>query len=219
VLVRRSLAPLLAASLLAFVVAGPGSSHAADGVTTLGSGVKIVSDAAGATAWKLDAPVKVSVTDGTLTSVSLTRRDGRAVRGVQKPTRWSSTGKLVPRTTYVLDATAVAADGTQAVLHDTVRTGAPPKVLRATVSPNGRTVGVGRPLVVTFNYPVRRKAAVESALHVTASRDIGAASWSWTSSRTVQYRPKRFWPARTSVSVTADLRKVQAGPGLWGMQD
>jgi lipoprotein-anchoring transpeptidase ErfK/SrfK len=219
VLVRRSLAPLLAASLLAFVVAGPGSSHAADGVTTLGSGVKIVSDAAGATAWKLDAPVKVSVTDGTLTSVSLTRRDGRAVRGVQKPTRWSSTGKLVPRTTYVLDATAVAADGTQAVLHDTVRTGAPPKVLRATVSPNGRTVGVGRPLVVTFNYPVRRKAAVESALDVRTSRDIDAASWSWTSSRTVQYRPKQFWPARTSVSVTADLRKVKAGPGLWGMQD
>jgi lipoprotein-anchoring transpeptidase ErfK/SrfK len=72
---------------------------------------------------------------------------------------------------------------------------------------------------VTFNYPVRRKAAVESALDVRTSRDIDAASWSWTSSRTVQYRPKQFWPARTSVSVTADLRKVKAGPGLWGMKD
>jgi lipoprotein-anchoring transpeptidase ErfK/SrfK len=141
------------------------------------------------------------------------------VRGELTPTTWRSTGGLVPRTTYVLDATAVAPDGQQTVLHDTVRTGAPPKVLRATVSPNGRTVGVGRPLVVTFNRDVRRKADVEAALHVTTTKDVGPASWSWTSSRTVQYRPQTFWPAYTRVSVTADLRKVHAGPGLWGMTD
>jgi lipoprotein-anchoring transpeptidase ErfK/SrfK len=35
----------------------------------------------------------------------------------------------------------------------------------------------------------------------------------------VQYRPRTFWPAHTGVKVTADLRKVHAGPGLWGMRD
>lgn len=218
--VRRSHAPPLAAAiLLALVASGSGVAQAADPVTPVVPGPQIESAAAGATAWQVDAPVTLAVTDGRLVSATLTSRDGRTVRGVQKRARWTSTGRLVPRTTYVLDAMAVAPDGAQAVLHDTVRTGKPPKILRATVSPNGRTVGVGRPLVVTFNYPVRRKAAVQAALQVRTSRDIGPASWSWTSSRTVQYRPKRFWPARTRVSVAADLRKVRAAPGVWGMKD
>jgi lipoprotein-anchoring transpeptidase ErfK/SrfK len=224
--VRRSLVPLLAAALLATLGATgspPGAQAAVRGTTGTGAtavtGVQVSSKAAGATAWRLDNPVVVTATGGTLLTVTLTGHDGRPVRGTLKPTTWASTGTLVPRSTYVLDATAVAPDGTQAVLHDTVRTGAPPRVLRATVSPNGRTVGVGRPLVVTFNHPVRRKADVEAALHVTTSRALGAASWSWTSSQTVQYRPRAFWPAHTQVSVTADLRKVHAGPGLWGMSN
>ena len=221
-LVRRSLTPLLAVPLLLAVAASGGSlgsAQAADRAPSAVAGLTVESDAAGATAWKLTSPVQVAVTGGTLVSVTLTSRDGRSVRGAQKPARWTSTGTLVPRTTYVLDATALAPDGTQAVLHDTVRTGAPPNVLRASVSPNGRTVGVGRPLVVTFNQSVRRRAAVEAALSVSTSKDIGPAAWSWTSSRTVQYRPRQFWPAYTRVTVTADLRKVNAGRGLWGMKD
>jgi lipoprotein-anchoring transpeptidase ErfK/SrfK len=105
------------------------------------------------------------------------------------------------------------------VLHDTLRTGAPARVLRATISPSGRTVGVGRPLVVTFNHDVRRKADVERALRVRTSKALAASSWSWTSDRTVQFRPRGFWPAYTRVSVAADLRKVHAGPGLWGLRD
>ncbi len=218
-LVRRTLTPLIATAL---AVAGLGAAlpaaQAADGATTRTAPV-LESDAAGSSAWDLGDPVEVAVTGGTLVAVTLTARDGRQVRGTAKPRRWASTGTLVPRTTYVLDATAVGPDGQQSVLRERLRTGAPSRVLRATVSPNGRTVGVGRPLVVTFNYPVRRKAAVEAALRVRTSKAVGAASWSWTSSRTVQYRPRTFWPARTRVSVAADLRKVKAAPGVWGMTD
>ena len=177
--VRRPLVPLLAAILLATLGAAGSlpAAQAADPVPPV-PGVHVTSKAAGATAWKVDAPVAVTATGGTLVSVTLTSRDGQPVRGTLKPTTWTSTGTLVPRSTYVLDATAVAPDGTQAVLHDTLRTGTPPQVLRATVSPNARTVGVGRPLVVTFNHDVRRKADVEAALHVTTTRALGAASWS-----------------------------------------
>ena len=221
-LARRSLTPLLVASLLLALV-GYGATldvaHAAARAATVTAVPQIQSDAAGATAWKVGAPVEVDVIGGTLSAVTLTGPDGRAVRGDLAPTTWTSTGTLVPRTTYVLDATAVAPDGQQSTLHDTVRTGAPPQVLWASISPEGRTVGVGRPLVVTFNQPVRRKAAVEAALSVSTSKDVGPAAWSWTSSRTVQYRPRQFWPAYTRVTVTADLRKVKAGAGLWGMKD
>ena len=224
VLARRSLPLVLAAPLLVLALAGCGATGpdvamAADGPTTTAPAPRITSTAAGATAWKLDSPVRVGVTGGTLTAVTLTGPDGRQVRGTLEATRWTSTGTLVPRTTYVLDASAVGPGGQPATLHDTVVTGKPPQVLRATISPDARAVGVGRPVVVTFNYPVRRKADVEAALAVTASRGIGPASWSWTSSRTVQFRPRGFWPAYTRVSVTADLRKVHAGPGLWGMRN
>jgi len=221
VLARRSLplvlvAPLLLAALALASTALPPVAHGADDTTTA---PRITSAAAGATAWKLDRPVRVRVTGGTLSAVSLTGRDGRTVRGRMAPSRWTSTGRLVPRSTYVLEATAVAPDGQQTTLRERLRTGKPEAVLSARISPDGYTVGVGRPVVVTFNHTVRRKAAVEKALSVTTSRDVGPAAWSWTSSRTVQFRPKGFWPANTRVSVTADLRKVRAGRGLWGMRD
>jgi lipoprotein-anchoring transpeptidase ErfK/SrfK len=225
VLARRPLT-LLVAPMLLLAMGGsalaPAAAQAAGSTATAATVTPapvIASPAAGATEWALDEPVVVSVTGGTLTAVTLTATDGRQVRGEVTAARWTSTGTLVPRTTYALAATAVGPDGQQATLSDTVRTGAPDQVLRATISPNGRTVGVGRPVVVTFNQSVRRKADVEAALHVTTTRDVGAASWSWTSSRTVQFRPRTFWPAHTGVTVTADLRKVHAGPGLWGMRD
>jgi lipoprotein-anchoring transpeptidase ErfK/SrfK len=217
---RRSLVPLLAAAVLAVpVMGGPLTANAVGTSTAATTVLKVTSKAAGSSAWPLGDPVKVTVAGGTLVSATLTGPDGRRVRGQLGTSSWTSTGTLVPRSTYVLDATAVAADGQQAVLHDKLRTGAPPRVLRATISPSGRTVGVGRPVVITFNQAVRRKAEVEAALRVTTSRDIGPASWSWTSDRTVQYRPKQFWAAYTRVRVDADLRKVHAGPGLWGMRD
>jgi lipoprotein-anchoring transpeptidase ErfK/SrfK len=230
---RRFLVPLSAALLAVPFLAGPHTANAtgtstssagtssttASASTTPTTGLRISSKAAGATAWPLADAVKITVSGGTLASATLTGADGRRVRGTATSTTWTSTGTLAPRSTYRLYATAVDALGQQAVLNETLRTGAPARVLRATISPAGRTVGVGRPLVVTFDADVRRKAAVESALHVVANRDIGPASWSWTSDRTVQFRPKAFWPAYTRVSVAADLRKVQAGPGLWGMSD
>lgn len=221
---RRHL-PIVAAPLLLLTLAGCGATdvaQAADGPATtdpVSPAPQIRANAAGATAWSIASPVRVRVTGGSLAAVSLTGPDGRQVRGTLGSTDWTSTGTLVPRTTYVLDASAVAPDGRQATLHDTVRTGTPGRVLRATISPDGRTVGVGRPVVVTFNQPVRRKEDVEAALHVTTSRAVGPAAWSWTSSQSVEFRPRHFWPAYTRVTVAADLRKVHAGPGLWGMRD
>lgn len=222
VLARRPVTTLTAPLILLALAGGIAPAVQAADIATATAVTPppvIASVAAGATAWSLDKPVRVSVTGGTLLTVTLSGLDGRRVRGELTAARWTSTGMLVPRTTYLLAATGVGPDGQQATLSDTVRTGRPPAVLRATISPNGRTVGVGRPIVVTFNHSVRRKAAVEAALQVTTSRDIGPAAWSWTSSRTVQFRPRKYWAAHTDVSVTAELRKVRAAPGVWGMRD
>ncbi len=131
VLARRPLT-VLVAPLLLLGLAGATlpAVHAADGTPAATPAVtpppQIVSEAAGATKWALSKPVRLKVTGGTLTYATLTAKaDGRQVPGEITPTRWSSTGTLVPRSTYILDATAVGPDGQQTVLHETLRTGAP----------------------------------------------------------------------------------------------
>ena len=85
------------------------------------------------------------------------------------------------------------------------------------VWPQGRSnLGAGVPLVVTFDKAVRNKAAVERALNVSASKDIGAAGWFWVDSKKVVFRPKAYWPGNTRVRLTADLSGIQAADGTWG---
>ena len=89
----------------------------------------------------------------------------------------------------------------------------------ATITPSGGEYGVGMPVVIEFAAPVKSREQVESRLRVSTSRDIGEASWFWPDSDTVMFRPKDFWPARTTVRVTADLSDVQLYPGVWGSNE
>ena len=89
----------------------------------------------------------------------------------------------------------------------------------ATITPDGGEYGVGMPIVIEFAAPVKSREAVEENLRVSTSRDIGEASWFWPDSDTVMFRPKDYWPARTTVRVTADLSDVQVFPGVWGSDE
>ncbi|MGI9196076.1 MAG: Ig-like domain-containing protein, partial [Candidatus Nanopelagicales bacterium] len=89
----------------------------------------------------------------------------------------------------------------------------------ATIFPDKGTYGVGMPIVIEFPAPVKSRKNVEEHLRVSTSRDIGEASWFWPDSDTVMFRPKDFWPARTTVRVTADLADVEVLPGMWGSNE
>jgi hypothetical protein len=43
---------------------------------------------------------------------------------------------------------------------------------------------------------------------------VGA--WYWDGNQTLDFRPRDYWPAGTTVSFTGHLNGVQAGPGLYG---
>ena len=122
------------------------------------------------------------------------------------------TQSLPPSTAFQLSVQAP--DGSERVIAFTTRgTGD-----RATISitPSEGSVGVGMPIVIEFAAPVKSRVAIEEKLKVTATRDIGEASWFWPDSDTVMFRPKEYWPAHTTVQVTADLQDVQVYPGVWG---
>jgi lipoprotein-anchoring transpeptidase ErfK/SrfK len=129
-------------------------------------------------------------------------------------TSWRS-GALPPSKDYQLSVQAP--DGSERVVLFSTR-GAGDRAT-ATITPDEGTYGVGMPIVIEFAAPVKSRKAIEERLKVSASHDIGEASWFWPDSDTVMFRPRDFWPARTTVNVTADLSDVQVFPGVWGSNE
>ncbi|MBW8482209.1 L,D-transpeptidase [Actinomadura parmotrematis] len=170
----------------------------------------------GATGAPADDGVVVTSASGALRRVVVTG-GGRTVPGALSADRrtWRSTGPLAPDTSYT-----VASTGTDAASTSRFRTGRPAGTFRvADVTPRrGETVGVGMPMIVTFDRNIRDRAAVERALRVTMSRPVPAA-WNWTGARQVVLRPKRYWPAGERVTLTAKLRGVRSAPKVTGAAD
>jgi len=167
-----------------------------------------------------DRPLWVSVHGGRagdhLESVSLTR-EGEPLSGAFDSSRrtWTA-GQLVPGSGYVLTAVL---SGTSSAWRRSFTTASPTRTLRASIVPsNEATVGVGMPVVVSFNHPVHRRAAVERALTVATTSPVTGA-WRWSSDRSVTFRPATYWPANTRVRIGVALAGVDAGGGVWGVAD
>ena len=155
---------------------------------------------------------------GRLTQVSVLGPKG-VVPGILSDdgSQWSATGApLEYSANYVITAEAADARGRVTSLDSSFSTLEPEKFFTAHVSPSeGEVVGVGEPIVVTFNKKVENRAEVEAALTVRTSRSVLGA-WAWRDNRTVEFRPKELWPGDMSVEVDLNLTGVQAKPGVFG---
>jgi lipoprotein-anchoring transpeptidase ErfK/SrfK len=78
-------------------------------------------------------------------------------------------------------------------------------------------VGVGSPVVVTFNYdvPTAMRAAVERRMQVIVAPAVVGA-WHWMSDSEVHWRPPSYWRPGTTVTLSADLGGLDFGNGIWG---
>jgi lipoprotein-anchoring transpeptidase ErfK/SrfK len=163
-----------------------------------------------------DRPAKVVVSDGELSTVTVTSTDGNPVAGVLSAdaTEWSSTSRLIPRTRYV--ARVVLSDA--AVKTVRFHTTDSKKHLTALLSPgDGDTVGVGSPVIVSFSRPVpdAKRAMIERRLAVSTTPEVIGA-WHWLNSQQVHWRPPTYWKSGTRVTVSSDLDKLYFGGGVWG---
>jgi lipoprotein-anchoring transpeptidase ErfK/SrfK len=165
-----------------------------------------------------DQPLSVSVANGRLTSVTVTGPDGLALAGTLAPQSWRSVATLVPRAVYRVHAELVDDDGRTSA-YDRVVTAAAAKELKATVQPQGGTYGIGQPVIVHFNRPVKGEAArraVMARLSVTTQPPV-AGAWRWYNSYEVHYRGPTYWTKGTTVSVQADLSGLRVpGTKVWG---
>lgn len=168
-----------------------------------------------------DAPLRVTVTNGTIRSVVATGPDGATMDGSTTADGWVSTAtSLVPRAAYVLHVEVVNGDGKASSYDRTVHAAAPAHELRATVSPQGGTYGIGQPVIVRFNRAVKgadARRAVMERLVVTSTPAV-AGAWRWFNSYEVHYRGPSYWKTGTTVSVSADLTGLRVpGTDMWGV--
>lgn len=163
--------------------------------------------------------IVVSADRGRLDAVEVKASDGTLVPGTleQDATVWRSDAKLLKfGTKYDVSARA-SVDGVTSTKasHFTVKQ---TKGLRAILSPDERTVGVGMPITVTLTAAPDKRAAVERRLSVSTSKPVVGA-WHWFSDTQLHWRPRDFWPADTRVRVKADLKGVKFGKNVYGDHD
>jgi lipoprotein-anchoring transpeptidase ErfK/SrfK len=185
--------------------------------------VLAVTPADGAAKVAPDAQVRITASGGTLTQVTVAS-GGTAVTGQFGPgsASWSTRWGLKPGASYTVTAVAKNSKGaaTTEVTHFTTKS-ADSTLKISDITPNSHeTVGVGMPIMVTFNQDVGKsdRAAVQRALEVASDVPVTGA-WYWASDSEVIFRTRGYWSARQHVMLTAHLTGVPGGPGLWGKSD
>ena len=170
----------------------------------------------------VDHVVEVSARHATLSSVTVSGPDSQVPGTLsQSHDSWKASAPLEPGTTYTVHSVGRSEDGTplnRTSHFSTVKLSLDQQTYPSIAPLNGETVGVGMPVIVTFDVPVTDRASIEKHMHVTASSHQ-QGSWHWLSNQEVHWRPKTYWKPHTDVSVNVDINSVPAGNGIYGQLD
>lgn len=166
--------------------------------------------------------VTVLAQDGKVRSGRLKTDDGSvSIPGHITAAGWVADQRLEPGTAYRLSVSGSGDDGviTTVTRRFTTRSLTLQQQTYPSVAPlEGETVGVGMPVIVTFDVPVKNRKLFEQHMSVTTSPAV-TGSWTWFSDREAHFRPQHFWPAHTRVNVRLRLNSLPAGGGIYGQQD
>lgn len=162
-------------------------------------------------------PVTVTVSGGTIASVTVTDAKGRTLKGAVGKGGWRSERKAVPGTTYTVKAVTRTEGGTEKTTSTSFTTAPADKVNKVDWRPGEAvTVGVAQPVSLVFDNPVTDKAGVERQLKLTTSNDTeGSWGWmkDWSGRDRVDWRPKTYWEPGTEVTLRAELDGTDSGKG------
>jgi lipoprotein-anchoring transpeptidase ErfK/SrfK len=174
----------------------------------------------------VDTLVNVTAQDGTLKRVRVfggPKGERGSVSGelTAHGTAWKASHLLEPGGTYQIKTVAV--DDEDRVLRETRKFHTDDLTLDEQTYPSiapleGETVGVGMPIIVTFDIPVTDRAAIERHLSVESQPQV-RGTWHWYSDTEVHFRPRNLWKAGSEVTVNADINSIDAGNGVYGQLD
>jgi lipoprotein-anchoring transpeptidase ErfK/SrfK len=173
-------------------------------------------------------PVKISVADGSLTSMRVSgKASGAELTGSVSGdgTSWESETPPKPASSYQAVAQIKDSSGQIRTKSVTFKVAAVPESQKVSfnVTPAaGSTVGIAEPIDVHFYSAITSRAAIEKAMEVTATTPGGSSvtgSWHWLNSQDVHWRPKSFWTPGTKVSLHMGIAGVKAGANRYGRKD
>jgi lipoprotein-anchoring transpeptidase ErfK/SrfK len=226
-----ALAGLLAGALLLTACSGstdqtPHNPGGQTGTSAPGAAVKLTIDPAGDNQISPATPIKVHADGGTITDVSVSNSStNKKVDGTLSPdkTTWTSSESLGYGSSYAVIAHGSDSKGKTAEQQAKLTTISPkqqaePNLIPAPSSVADTGVGVGQPIVFTFNQPVKNKAEVEKQLSVVSS-PVQEGGWYWIDDKNVHYRPKEYWKPGTTLTVTANVYGLDFGNGVYGASD
>ena len=120
----------------------------------------------------LTKAVSISATHGRLRTVQVKSKTGPLAGRLSAGTNtWAATGRLEPGTDYVVHAVAERTDGkrvTRTTRFHTEDLTLDQQTYPSVAPLQGETVGVGMPVIVTFDVPVTDKASIEKHMSVTS---------------------------------------------------
>ncbi|WP_405950219.1 Ig-like domain-containing protein [Streptomyces prunicolor] len=162
----------------------------------------------------------VTVSKGTLTAVSMTTADGKAVAGTISADKlsWKPSAQLERSTTYKLAATAKDSAGLAAHENASFTTVSPANSFIGNFTPeDGSTVGVGMPVSINFNKAITNKAAVQKGITVTSTSGQEVVCH-WFNTQRMDCRPDEYWKENSTVTLKLALDGVEGASGVYGVQ-
>lgn len=194
---------------------GGGATEAADRPTPF----RVATNVKDTRAATVDHELRVRATSGELRKVTVTSPGG-ALEGKLTQGAWRATGRLEPGRTYTVTSVGERSDGSRQrrVTRFHTQDLTLDQQTYASIAPlDGETVGVGMPVIVSFDIPVTNKKAFERRMTVT-STPSQQGTWHWISDTEAHWRPRSYWKPGTDVHVDVDVNSVAAGNGIYGQE-
>jgi lipoprotein-anchoring transpeptidase ErfK/SrfK len=224
-----SIAAAVAIGLLASACSShpqsPGQAYASASASARAHAAQVASElkitpANGSRGVSPSAAITVTAAKGKVTKAMVSSSGGPVSGALRDHGRvWRSTWTLGVSQSYTVTATGTDGSGQQITTTSTFRTLTPAATFSTEIyEGSDQTYGVGMPIMLIFSQPITNRAAVERSLQVTTSKPV-IGSWYWDDSEHLDFRPRDYWPADTTVSFHGHLDGVQGAKGVYGAAD
>ncbi|MFF3555514.1 Ig-like domain-containing protein [Streptomyces tsukubensis] len=163
---------------------------------------------------------KVTVADGSLTEVKMVTSEGTPVEGAISADgkSWAPAKPLKRSTTYKVTASAKDDKGLVAFENGSFTTVSPGNSFIGRFTPeDGQTVGVGMPVSINFDKPIKDRKAVQSGITVTSTGGQEIVGH-WFHGQRLDFRPEQYWKEGSTVTLKLALDGVEGAPGVFGVQ-
>ncbi|MGW5370632.1 L,D-transpeptidase [Streptomyces sp. NPDC004009] len=179
-----------------------------------------ISPKSGATGVDTSGALKVSVSKGKLTEVTVKDAKGAKIDGAVTGdgAAWKPSTHLAAGTKYGVHAVAKDSEGREAAEDSSFTTLTPRNTFVGYFTPeDGSTVGVGMPFSVRFTRGITNPADVEKAISIRTEPAVDVEGH-WFGNDRLDFRPEKYWKEGTKVTVDLNLDGVEGRDGVYGKQ-